>query len=53
LKVIAIPLVEKIKEISPVTSRVVFKDGGFASDQDKTNIKETLKTNNVNEFITI
>ncbi|MDR2623508.1 MAG: hypothetical protein LBC39_02890 [Methanobrevibacter sp.] len=52
-KEIAIPLVEKIKELSPETSRVVFKDNGFASDSDKTNIKETLKTNDVNEFITI
>ena len=34
-------------------TRVVFKDNGFASDSDKTNIKEILKTNNVNEFITI
>ncbi|MDR2623124.1 MAG: hypothetical protein LBC39_00930 [Methanobrevibacter sp.] len=52
-KEIAIPLVEKIKELSPVISKVVFKDNGFASDSDKTNIKETLKANNVNEFITI
>ena len=35
------------------TSRVVFKDSGFASDADKTNIKEILKTNKINEFITI
>lgn len=35
------------------TSRVVFKDSGFASDADKTNIKEILKTNNIDEFITI
>ena len=35
------------------TSRVVFKDSGFASDVDKTNIKEILKTNNIDEFITI
>ena len=35
------------------TSRVVFKDAGFASDADKTNIKEILKTNNIDEFITI
>ena len=34
-------------------SRVVFKDSGFASDADKTNIKEILKVNNVTEFITI
>ena len=35
------------------TSRVVFKDSGFKSDADKINIKEILKTNNVDEFITI
>lgn len=35
------------------TSRVVFKDSGFASDADKTNIKEIFKTNNIDEFITI
>ena len=34
-------------------SRVVFKDYGFASDADKTNIKETLRSNNIDEFITI
>ena len=34
-------------------SRVVFKDSGFASDADKTNIKEILKINNISEFITI
>ena len=35
------------------TSRVVFKDSGFASDADKTNIKEILKINKIDEFITI
>ena len=34
-------------------SRVVFKDNGFNSDSEKTNIKEILKTNNIDEFITI
>ncbi len=34
-------------------SRVVFKDSGFISDAEKTNIKEILRTNNINEFITI
>ncbi len=34
-------------------SRVVFKDSGFASDADKTNIKEILKNNHIDEFITI
>jgi len=33
--------------------RVVFKDNGFASDADKTNIKETLRTHNIDEFIMI
>ncbi len=34
-------------------SRVVFKDSGFATDADKTNIKEILKNNHIDEFITI
>ena len=35
------------------TSRVVFRDSGFRSDADKTNIKEILKINHIEEFITI
>ena len=35
------------------TSRVVFKDSRFKSDAEKTNIKEILKTNHIDEFITI
>ena len=42
----------KIAKNSSLT-RVVFKDSGFASDADKTNIKEILKVNNISEFITI
>ena len=42
----------KLTELSS-TSRVVFKDSGFASDADKTNIKEILRNNNIDEFITI
>lgn len=34
-------------------SLVIFKDCGFMSDSEKTNIKEILKTNNITEFITI
>ena len=34
-------------------TRIVFKDSGFNSDADKTNIKETLRINNIDEFITI
>ncbi|MDR3290731.1 MAG: site-specific DNA-methyltransferase [Methanobrevibacter sp.] len=52
-KEIAIPLIELKNKLSPETSRIVFKDNGFASDSDKTNIKESLKTNNIDEFITI
>ncbi|MDR2831247.1 MAG: site-specific DNA-methyltransferase [Methanobrevibacter sp.] len=50
-KEIAISLIEKIKELSPETVRIVFKDNGFRSD--KTNIKESLKTIGIDEFITI
>ena len=34
-------------------TRVVFKESGFKSDADKTNIKENLRINNINEFITL
>ena len=44
----------KIKEeLSPDVIRVVFKDNGFESDADKTNVKEILRNNEVDEFITI
>ncbi|AUB56323.1 hypothetical protein BK007_10065 [Methanobacterium subterraneum] len=44
----------KLKDdLSPEVMRVVFKDNGFASDSDKTNIKETLKTSGIEEFVTI
>ncbi|MDO5851943.1 MAG: site-specific DNA-methyltransferase, partial [Methanobacteriaceae archaeon] len=46
-----IDLILKLKEDFEVI-RVVFKDNGFASDSDKTNIKETLKVNKIEEFIT-
>lgn len=34
-------------------SRVVFKDSGFKSDADKTNVKQILNDNQIDEFITI
>ena len=34
-------------------TRVVFKDNGFVSDSAKTNIKEILRINEIDEFITI
>lgn len=48
-------ITDSILEISknPSDSKVVFKDSGFATDSDKANIKEILKTNNIDEFITI
>ena len=47
-------LADSIIELaSEDVSRVVFKDNGFASDADKTNIKETLRTHGIDEFITI
>ena len=52
---ITMEMVDTILEISKKSSlsRVVFKDSGFTSDADKTNIKEILKTNRIDEFITI
>ena len=44
---------EIIKIKSDNITRVVFKESGFKSDADKTNIKETLRINNIDEFITI
>ena len=42
-----------IIELCSEVTRVVFKDNGFKSDSEKTNIKEILKTNYIEEFITI
>ncbi len=47
-------IAEKIIKLkSDDITRVVFKESSFKSDADKTNIKETLRINNINEFITI
>ena len=47
-------IAEKIIKLkSDNITRVVFKESGFKSDSDKTNIKETLRINNIDEFITI
>lgn len=43
----------EIIELGSEATRVVFKDNGFKSDSEKTNIKEILKNNNIEEFITI
>jgi adenine specific DNA methylase Mod len=46
-------ILAQIKELSPESSRVVFKDNGFKTDSNKTNIKEILKSGGIEEFITI
>lgn len=46
-------ILEKIKELSPESTRVVFKDIGFKTDANKTNIKEILKCGGIEEFITL
>ncbi|GAB4310752.1 MAG: site-specific DNA-methyltransferase [Methanobacteriaceae archaeon] len=50
---LASEIIKLKNKLSPEVMRVVFKDNGFASDSDKTNIKETLKTNGIEEFVTI
>ena len=42
-----------LKAIKPETTRVVFRDNGFKTDSNKTNIKEILKCGGIEEFITI
>ncbi len=46
-------ILAKAKELSPESTRVVFKDNGFNTDSNKTNIKEILKSGGIEEFITL
>ena len=46
-------ILERVKELEPESSRVVFKDNGFKTDSNKTNIKEILKIGGIEEFITL
>ena len=50
---VAKDILEKVKELSPESTRVVFKDNGFKTDSNKTNIKEILKSGGIEEFITL
>ena len=51
---IANGILEKIKQLKPEgKKRVVFKDNGFKTDSNKTNIKEILKSGGIEEFITL
>ena len=46
-------ILDKVKELGPESSRVVFRDNGFKTDSNKTNIKEILKVGGIEEFITL
>jgi adenine-specific DNA-methyltransferase len=46
-------ILAKAKDLAPESTRVVFKDNGFKSDSNKTNIKEILKCGGIEEFITL
>ena len=50
---IAKGILDLVKELAPETTRVVFKDNGFKTDSNKTNIKEILKCGGIEEFITL
>ncbi len=46
-------IVDLRNELTPETTRVVFKDNGFKTDSVKTNTIEILKRNNINEIMSI
>ncbi|MDX9869343.1 MAG: site-specific DNA-methyltransferase [Candidatus Cloacimonadales bacterium] len=46
-------ILAKIKASKSECYRVVFKDNGFLSDADKTNVKEILNSGGIEEFITV
>ena len=46
-------IIKLVNELSVESARVVFKDNGFKTDSNKTNIKEILKCGGIEEFITI
>ncbi|MDD2498844.1 MAG: site-specific DNA-methyltransferase, partial [Desulfitobacteriaceae bacterium] len=51
---IAHGILELVKKLTPEsTTKVVFKDNGFKTDSNKTNIKEILKCGGIAEFITL
>jgi len=50
---IAKGILDKVQALAPETTRVVFKDNGFKTDSNKTNIKEILKCGGIDEFITL
>lgn len=41
------------EELDPDITRIVFKDNGFKNDATKTNVKEVLKINGIDEMVSI
>jgi adenine-specific DNA-methyltransferase len=50
---VAQEIVKLKAKLSPEVMRVVFKDNGFKNDSAKTNTKEILRTNGVDEIVSI
>jgi adenine-specific DNA-methyltransferase len=50
---VAQEIVKLKAELTPEVMRVVFKDNGFKDDSAKTNTKEILRTNGVDEIVSI
>lgn len=46
-------ILKLVKELEPESARVVCRDNGFASDSEKTNVKEILNLGGIEEFISI
>lgn len=46
-------ILNHVNELTPQSTRVVFKDNGFKTDSNKTNVKEILKCGGIEEFITL
>ena len=50
---VANKIVELKNELNPEVMRAVFRDTGFKDDSAKTNTKEILRTNGVDEIVSI
>jgi len=46
-------IASKKDEINPEVTRVVFRDNGFASDADKTNVVHILKNAGIEEIMSV
>ncbi len=50
---IATFIASKKNEINPEITRVVFRDNGFSSDADKTNVVHILKNAGIEEIMSV